>query len=47
MCQAFCDALRSGGDTPATGSLGREVVRVLYTAYQSAREGRRIALTPA
>lgn len=33
-----------GGETPASGALGREVVRVLYAAYQSAREGRRVAL---
>jgi len=44
MCQAFCDALRSASDSIATAALGREVVRVIYAAYASARLGRRIAL---
>jgi predicted dehydrogenase len=43
MCQSFCDALR-GADSIATASLGRDVVRVIYSAYRSAREGRRVAL---
>jgi predicted dehydrogenase len=46
MLQAFCDALRGGPAAPADAALGREVVRVLYAAYVSAREGRRVALAP-
>jgi hypothetical protein len=44
MCQAFSDALRSGSPCDAEGDLGLDVTRVLYAAYVSAAEGRRVAL---
>lgn len=45
MCQAFADAVRSGGDTPGDGSLGLEATRVVYAAYVAAAEGARVDLT--
>ncbi len=47
MCKAFAEALRTGVAPAADGWLGLEVVRVLYAAYRSAAEGRRISLDPA
>lgn len=43
LCQSLCEAVRSG--EPIVGAeLGLAVVRVVYAAYVSAREGRRVAL---
>ena len=44
MCQAFAADLLSGRPADSDGELGLEVVRVLYSAYASAAEGRRIRL---
>jgi predicted dehydrogenase len=44
MLQSVADALASGSAPESDGELGLETVRVLYAAYQSAAEGRRIAL---
>lgn len=44
MCQAFADAVRTGDDTPADGTLGLEVTRVVYAAYVSAKSGTRVSL---
>ncbi len=44
MCQAFADALQSGEPAEADGELGLDVIRVVYAAYASAAEGRRITL---
>ncbi|MDG2304254.1 MAG: Gfo/Idh/MocA family oxidoreductase [Candidatus Binatia bacterium] len=44
MCQAFADAVRSGGDTPADGVLGLETTRVVYAAYVAAKDGVRVSL---
>jgi len=44
MLQSVADALGSGANPEADGELGVEIVRVLYAAYQSAAEGRRIEL---
>ena len=44
MCQAFAANLLSGRPADSDGELGLEVVRVLYSAYASAAEGRRIRL---
>ena len=44
MCQAFADALCDGTPVETDGQLGLDVTRVVYAAYQSAAEGRRIAL---
>jgi len=44
MLQSVADALGSGAKPEADGELGVETVRVLYAAYQSAAEGRRIEL---
>ena len=40
----FCEAVAHDRPARATAELGREVVRVIYAAYQSAEEGRRIDL---
>ena len=42
--QSVAEALASGSAPESDGALGVETVRVLYAAYQSAAEGRRIAL---
>ena len=42
MCKAFADALLAGEPAESDGALGLEVVRVLYAAYVSAAEGRRV-----
>ncbi len=44
MCQHFIDAVYQDRATPCNGELGLAVIRVIYAAYQSAREGRRITL---
>lgn len=44
MLQSVAEALASGSAPESDGALGVETVRVLYAAYQSAAEGRRIAL---
>ncbi|MFM7297911.1 MAG: Gfo/Idh/MocA family protein [Planctomycetota bacterium] len=44
MLQSVADALGSGAKPEADGEFGVETVRVLYAAYQSAAEGRRIEL---
>ncbi len=44
MVQAFCESIVRGVPPASDGALGRDVVRVVYAAYQSAAEGRRIAL---
>ena len=44
MCVAIADALRTGREVPADGWLGVETTRVLYAAYASAHEGRRVEL---
>jgi predicted dehydrogenase len=42
MCQAFAANLLDGVAAESDGALGLEVVRVLYSAYVSAAEGRRV-----
>jgi len=42
MCQAFAANLLDGVAAESDGELGLEVVRVLYSAYVSATEGRRV-----
>lgn len=44
LVQAVADALAHGTSPSCDGALGREVVRIVYSAYLSAAEGRRIAL---
>lgn len=44
MCQAFADALHDDAPAEADGQLGLDVTRVVYGAYVSAAEGRRIPL---
>ncbi len=44
MCQSFVDCVAEGRPPVTDGRLGLEVVRVIYSAYLSAREGRRIEL---
>lgn len=43
LVQSVADALVVGRAPECDGSLGVEVVRVVYTAYRSAAEGRRVA----
>ena len=45
MVAAFVEALREGKPTASDGRLGLEVTRVVYSAYVSARRGRRVDLT--
>ncbi|MCY3932468.1 MAG: Gfo/Idh/MocA family oxidoreductase [Acidobacteria bacterium] len=45
MCQAFAANLLDGVAAESDGELGLEVVRVLYSAYVSAVEGRRVDLS--
>lgn len=40
----FVEAVAEGREALSTAELGREVVKVMYAAYQSAEEGRRISL---
>lgn len=44
MLQAVAEELRGGKAAGADGALGVEVVRVVYSAYVSAREGRRVEI---
>ena len=44
MCQAFAANLLDGVAAASDGDLGLQVVRVLYSAYLSAVEGRRVEL---
>jgi predicted dehydrogenase len=44
MCQAFADAIGRGEAPASDGSLGVEVTRLVYAAYASAREGRRVEI---
>ena len=44
MCQAFADAIASGRPAASDGALGLDVTRVIYAAYVSAAEGRRVSL---
>lgn len=44
LVQAVADELRGGPASGADGALGLEVVRVVYSAYVIAAEGRRVAL---
>jgi predicted dehydrogenase len=43
LLQSVSDHIASGEQSDVNGDLGREVVRVIYSAYQSAFEGRRIS----
>lgn len=45
MCQSFVDAVAAGRPAETDGSLGLDVVKVVYSAYLSAAEGRRIEIT--
>jgi len=47
LLQSVADHLRTGEQSDVDGELGLEVVRVIYASYQSAVEGRRIALDPS
>ncbi len=44
LVQAVADELRGGAVAAGDGALGLEVVRVVYSAYVSAAEGRRVAI---
>ena len=44
LVQAVADELAGGAQSGADGQLGLEVVRVVYSAYVSAAEGRRVAI---
>lgn len=44
LLQSVSDHLRHGDRSDVDGELGLEVVRIIYAAYRSAAEGRRIAL---
>jgi predicted dehydrogenase len=46
LVQAVAERLAGGPALDADGELGLEVVRVVYAAYVSAVEGRRVALAP-
>ena len=46
LVQAVANTLRSGVPFAADGELGVDVVRVVYSAYVSALEGRRVAILP-
>ena len=45
LCQAVAEACVSGESSTADGELGLDTVRVVYAAYVSAAEGRRIDLS--
>ncbi len=45
MCEAFVTALHSNEPDDGGGELGRDVVEVVYAAYVSAGEGRRVDLS--
>lgn len=44
MCEEFANAVAEGRGTDSDGQLGLEVTRVIYSAYVSAAEGRRVEL---
>ncbi|MEZ6036878.1 MAG: Gfo/Idh/MocA family oxidoreductase [Planctomycetota bacterium] len=44
MVQSVAEHLVEGGTSDVDGQLGLEVVRVIYSAYRSAVEGRRVAI---
>lgn len=44
MCQAFVDSVAEGKAVESDGTLGMEVVKVIYSAYLAAVEGRRVDL---
>lgn len=44
LVQSVADSLASGGAPTCDGALGAEVARVIYAAYLSAAEGRRVTL---
>ena len=44
LCQAVAEAVADGRRSEADGSLGADVTRVIYAAYVSAAEGRRVVL---
>ena len=44
MLQAIADDLSAGGKPDSDGQLGLDVTRVVYSAYVSASEGRRVTL---
>ena len=44
MCQDFVAAVAEKRPARADGRLGLDVTRVIYAAYLSAEQGRRIAL---
>ena len=44
LCQAVAEAVTAGRAPEADGELGLEVTRIVYAAYQSAAEGRRVDL---
>jgi predicted dehydrogenase len=44
LVQAVADAIRCDLEPETDGELGAEVVRVVYAAYRSAAEGRRVDL---
>ncbi len=45
MLQSFAETIALGAPAPSDGELGLAVTRVVYAAYRSAREGRRIELS--
>jgi len=45
MCQAVTDAIASGADLPGDADLGIDVTSLVYAAYLSAAEGRRVELS--
>ena len=44
MCQEFIEAVAEGRPARADGRLGLDVTRVIYAAYLSAQEGRRVEI---
>lgn len=44
MCEEFAHAVAEGRRTASDGELGLEVTRIVYSAYVSAQEGRRVDL---
>ena len=44
MCEEFARAAGEGRPAASDGELGLEVTRVIYSAYVSAEEGRRVAI---
>ena len=45
MCQSVADAIVTGAPSPGEADLGVAVTRVVYAAYLSAAEGRRVSLS--